>query len=124
MTIQLDISHPNRLAVGVARGTVTIQEYGKFIADLVQAGVLHYRKIIDVTDAKSSTVGLEELRAFDQSLRGSNHVRRGPLAIVADRQRGELARNFKALTSAERPIEVFGSIHDARAWLAKFPVDE
>ena len=123
MPIHLEISHPNRLVVGVARGPVTLPEYGKFISDMVDAGVIRYRKIIDVTSAESSTVGIEELRSFEDGLRGSSKVKRGPLAIVADPRRGELAQAFKAMTSADRPVEVFRSIHDARAWLQKFPIE-
>ena len=47
---------------------------------------------------------------------------RGPLAIVADSQRGELAQTFKALSSDDRPVEVFRGIHDARKWLARHPI--
>ena len=47
---------------------------------------------------------------------------RGPLALVADPNRGELAQTFKALTADDRPVEVFRSIHEARKWLAQFPV--
>lgn len=122
MPIHLEISHPNRLVVGVARGAIALQEYGKFLADMVDAGVIHYRKIIDVTSADSSTVGIEELRSFEEGLRGNTKVKRGPLAIVADPHRGELAQAFKAMTSADRPVEVFRSIHDARAWLQQFPI--
>ncbi|MBL0900463.1 MAG: hypothetical protein IBJ17_17420 [Reyranella sp.] len=42
---------------------------------------------------------------------------RGPLAIVADHERGELARLFTSMTSDERPVKVFRSIHAARKWL-------
>jgi hypothetical protein len=122
--IHVEISHFDRLVVGVARGSVTVQEYGSFIADLLKAGVLHYRKIIDTISAESSTIDKDVLLAFDARLREFSRTRRGPLAIVADRDRGEIALAFKALTSSERPIEIFRNIHDARAWVATFPVSE
>jgi hypothetical protein len=122
--IHIEIFHFDRLVVGVARGTVTLQEYGTFIGDLVKAGVIHYRKIIDTTSAESATIDKDVLLAFDARLREYTKSRRGPLAIVADRNRGEIAHVFKALTSDERPIEIFRSIHDARAWVGKFPVGE
>jgi len=123
MPIQLEIFHPDRIVVGVARGEVTIAEFGGFIRDLAQAGVIHYRKIIDVTSAKSSTIGKDELLAADARLREfTQKGPRGPLAIVADSQRGELARTFKALSADDRPVEVFRSIHEARKWLAKHPL--
>ena len=36
----------------------------------------------------------------------------------------DLARTFKALSSPDRPVEVFGSIHDARIWLRTQPIVE
>jgi len=120
--IQIEIFHFDRLVVGIGRGVVVIPEYGRFIADMIQAGVLHYRKIIDVTAVESSDIDRDKLLAFEGSLRQFTKTRRGPLAIVAHRDRGEVAQAFKVMTSAERPVEVFRSIHDARAWVATFPV--
>jgi hypothetical protein len=123
MAIHLEIYHPDRIVVGVARGEITIAEFGGFVRDLAQAGVLHYRKIIDVTGAKSSTVGKDELLAADTQLRELDRKGpRGPLALVTDANRGELAQAFKALAADDRPVEVFRSIHEARKWLAQFPV--
>jgi hypothetical protein len=123
MPIHLEIFHPDRIVVGVARGEVTIAEFGGFVRDLAQAGVIHYRKIMDVSAAKSSTVGKDELLAADARLREfTQKGPRGPLAIVADAHRGALAQAFKAMSSDDRPVEVFRSIHEARKWLAKYPI--
>ena len=123
MPIQMEVFHPDRLVLGVARGDVGMAEYGKFLAEIIQAGLIHYRKIIDVTDASSSTMGPEAFLAFDGSLKASGNDRRGPLAIVIDRDRAGRAHAFKA-TSQGRPVEVFHSIHDAKRWLASQPVKE
>jgi hypothetical protein len=124
MPIQLEISHFDRLVVGVARGDVSLQEFGQFVSDVVQAGVIHYRKIIDTTTGESATLSKDILIAIDAQLRALSKTPRGPLAIVANRNRGEIAQAFKAMTSESRPIEVFRSIHEARAWVATFPVAE
>ena len=122
--IQIDVFHFDRLVVAIGSGEVTMPEYGKFVGDLVQQGLMHYRKIIDVTRADSSAIDAQVLLAFDARLREYSKTRRGPLAIVTTRDRGEGAHEFKMLTSAERPIEVFRSIHDARAWVMRYPVGE
>lgn len=124
MPIQMEIFHPDRLVLGVGRGDITAAEYAKFLADIIQAGVIHYRKIIDVTSASSSTLGAEELLAFDARLKQYGEERRGPLAIVSDPHRNSIAQVFKAMTSPGRPVEVFRSIHDARKWLARHRVKE
>ena len=120
--IQVDVFHFDRLVVAIGSGDVTLQEYGKFVGDLIQQGLIHYRKIIDVTRTDSSTINPQVLLAFDARLREYSKTRRGPLAIVGKRDGGEGAHEFKALTSAERPIEVFRNIHEARAWVMRHPV--
>ena len=68
---------------------------------------MHYRKIFDVTAAKSSSVGNEELLAADRQLRVlTRKGPRGPLAVVTDREQGELAQSFKALAADDRPAAI------------------
>lgn len=122
--IQVDVFHFDRLVVAIGSGDVTPAEYGKFVGDLVQQGLIHYRKIIDVAMTESSTLNPQVLMAFDARLREYSKTRRGPLAIVVRRDRGEGAFEFKLQTSADRPIEVFRSIHDARTWVMRHPVGE
>ena len=124
MPIQIDVFHFDRLVVAIGSGDVTLPEYGKFVGDLIQQGLMHYRKIIDVTRADPSIINGQVLAAFDARLREYSKTRRGPLAIVTQRDRGEDAHEFKILTSAERPVEVFRSIHEARAWVMRHPVGE
>jgi hypothetical protein len=123
MPIHLEIYHPDRIAIAVARGEITLEEFGGFVRELAQSGAMHYRKIFDVTDARSTTVDTNQLLVADQQLRSvTPKGPRGPLAVVADPQRMEIARTFKALAADDRPVEIFRSIHDARKWLATMPV--
>jgi len=123
MPIHLEIYHPDRIAIAVARGEITLEEFGGFVRELAQSGAMHYRKIFDVSDAKSSTVRQDELLAADQRLRAvTPKGPRGPLAVVADPKRMEVAHTFKALAADDRPVEIFRSIHEARKWLATMPV--
>ena len=81
--------------------------------------------MIDVTAAVSSTVGRDELLAAEERLRAkmeAANVPRGPLAIVADRKRGDLALVFKEMSSKDRPVEVFRTVREARQWLLAQPV--
>lgn len=117
MPFKLDIFPPDQILIGVARGDITVADLADFMKQIIDANVLHYRKIIDITTATSS-LGEQELQAMAERLRAVPVLRpRGPLAIVADHQRGELGRLFMSMTSAERPVQVFRSIHEARRWL-------
>ena len=128
MPIHIDVFHPDRIVVCTGRGAISLQEYERFVADLVKADVLHYRKIIDVTAATPQGVEREKLAdqllRFNVAFRHLAQAGRGPLAIVADTRQYDIAQAFKGGTEGERPIEVFSSIHDARKWLAGFPMDE
>ncbi len=124
MPFKLDIFAPDRIVVGVARGDISTGDLAAFVQEMIASNVLHYRKIIDITSATSS-IGKDELSAIAERLRATPVLRpRGPLAIVADHKRGELARLFMSMTSDERPVEVFRSIHEARRWLleSKLPL--
>jgi hypothetical protein len=117
MPFKLDIFSPDRMVVAVARGEISLADLMMLVKELVDSGTLPYRKIIDITSA-TSAIGKDELESIAERLRSVPLLRpRGPLAIVADGDRGELGRLFMSLTSAERPVQVFRSIHDARKWL-------
>ena len=117
MPFKLDIFPPDRMVVAVARGEITLADLMMLVKELIDSGTLPYRKIIDITSA-TSALGKEELESIAERLRASPLQRpRGPLAIVADGNRGELGRLFMSLTSDERPVQVFRSIHEARRWL-------
>src|ERR1700733_7024804 len=96
--IQVDVFHFDRLVVAIGSGDVTLAEYGKFVGDLIQQGLIHYRKIIHVTRPAPSAINPQVLLAFDARLREYSKTRRGPLAVVAQRDRGEGAHEFKMLT--------------------------
>lgn len=117
MPFKLDIFAPDRIVVVVARGDITVMDLADLVKQFIDTNTLPYRKIIDITSATSS-IGKEELAVIAERLRSTPLAKpRGPLAIVADHKRGELARLFTSLTSTERPVEVFRSIHEARKWL-------
>jgi hypothetical protein len=119
MPIEQTIHSLDRLIMGVASGVLTLADLAEFTQDLVQARLMHYRKLIDVS---RSTPGFskKELTALAQVLR-SIHIDqpRGPIALVADPHRGEFALLFAALNIEGRPCKVFRNIHEARTWLSR-----
>lgn len=124
MPIRLTVYHPDRIIIGVASGEVGVQDLGNFLREIVETGVMHYRKIIDVAGATPALTP-EELDAFSSIVRTAHErTQTGPLAIVAHGRQTELARMFAQLTGTDRPAEVFRSIHDARKWLATMPIPQ
>ena len=117
MPITLHVSHPDRMLVGIVRGTVTPQDLDSFVTEIAAAKALRYRKIIDVMSASGVTAeGLAEFRERIRDM-ALPPKERGPIALVADRDLAGLARIFAQLMGDERPVEVFASIHAARRWL-------
>ena len=117
MPFKVDIFPPDRMVVAVARGEISLADLMMLVKELIDSGTLPYRKIIDITSA-TSAIGKDELESIAERLRSVPVLKpRGPLAIVADSNRGELGRLFMSLTSDERPVQVFRSIHEARKWL-------
>jgi hypothetical protein len=119
MPIRLTVDHLNRVVLGVGDGVLTIEDLVAFGLEVLKAKVLHYGKIIDVATCEPGFSAIE-LSAFAQIAREqAANSQRGPLALVVDPNRGDLARLFAGLDLEGRPANVFRSIHDARQWLAR-----
>ncbi len=117
MPIHLDVFHPNRIVVVVARGAITSDDAVQAVREFVEKGMIHYRKIIDVSTARSD-MDVEQLKGLAALIRSSPRAaNRGPLAFVVDRMGNSLAQVFAELTEAERPVKVFTSLSEARRWL-------
>lgn len=118
MPIRVTIDPYNRIVIGVGDGVLTISDLVSFGLEVLQANVVHYGKIIDVAGSEPAFTKTE-LSAFAQVVRETRpDVHRGPLALVVDPKRGELAKIFVGFEMGGRRAQVFRSIHDARRWLA------
>jgi hypothetical protein len=117
MPIYMEISRLHRCVTIVARGKIAPDEMMGAAQQLFQAAVPEFAKIVDVAGA-SAEVNPEQIERIAALLRGGPDVRRGPVAFLIDRSRGEFARAFKD-TQGERPVQLFTSLREARAWLAQ-----
>jgi hypothetical protein len=117
MPIYLDISHPDRMVVAVVQGKVTAEDIFAAVQKFVATGTWQYRKIIDVSigDPSMDDKDLEALAAMARS--GAKDTTRGPTAFVVGTAPGEFVKQFVKMTEGDRPVQMFGSIHDARKWL-------
>ncbi len=121
MPIRTTIYHPDRLVIGVATGDMSLAEFAKFGLEIQASGIVHYRKIVDVIDARPA-FSEQELLALAKLVREAQFDRRrGAIAFVADPHRGQFAKLFASLDIDGRPARVFKSIHDAKKWIAENP---
>ena len=122
MPVQWTVSHPTRLIVAVARGDLGLADIEEYLDDVVASEALAYRKIFDMTHAttKMDDDALMALGARIRAYRALGEM--GPLAIVATTQDSyEQAHIFAALAEADRPIQIFRDLHEARRWLDGLP---
>jgi len=72
-----------------------------------------------VSQAKSELTR-EQVQKVADLLRGApGDTSRGPVAFVINPDRIGFADVFADVTQGERPIELFRSLHEARAWLER-----
>jgi hypothetical protein len=117
MPFRMDISRLDRVVIIVAHGHITPDEIASTIQTLAEAKVADFGKIVDISQAKSDLTH-EQVEKVAALLRGPpGDTPRGPVAFVINPDRTGVAADFADVTQAERPISLFRSIHQARAWL-------
>lgn len=117
MPITLQISHPDRMVIGILRGVVTGEDLDKFTAGIVEAHAGRYRKIIDVIGLATG-LSPEDLAAYSARMHAAPPtLEHCPIALVANQETGALSQVFAQLMGDDRPVQVFRSIHAAREWL-------
>ena len=119
MPVHLDISRLDRLVMVVVIGEATGSDFLDLARQFTEADMIHYRKIINIT-AGVLAMDDAELASVTALLRADPGApARGPLAFVVDSAGSPVAEKFAELTTGERPVKVFHSLHAARRWLAE-----
>ncbi len=119
MPVHMDISPLHRLVVIVARGHITAEEIAAIKRQIIEANVRTYGKIIDVSQSRAELTR-EQVRQVADLMRGApDETSRGPVAFVIDPERIDFAHMFADVTQGERPVQLFRSLHEARAWLER-----
>jgi len=116
MPIYMEISPLHRLVTIVARGTVSGEEVRGTAQKLADAKVRRFAKIVEVA---SGTFSFEpaDIVALAQTLRADADGR-GPIAFVVRDMNQPFPRMFATQTAHEGPVDLFKSLHEARAWVA------
>jgi len=114
--VYIEISHLHRTATFVARGSISPDELRAATEQLLDAGVPHYAKLIDLSGAVIDA-GLAE--SIATLMRARHDSKRGPMALLIDPGHDQFARAFAATQSSQRPVSLFTSLREARTWLAQ-----
>jgi hypothetical protein len=122
MPVNWTISHPDRLIVAVAEGTVTLQEIEQYLDGVITSNALAYRKIFDVTETMIHPPD-EDMMILGARIRAYPAFGRfGALAIVASSERSRwMARLYTELAEVDRPIKIFRNREAAKKWLDSLP---
>ena len=119
MPLRIGVDPLNRVLVAVAVGEVTLPVVAELAHRVLREQLLGYGKVIDLMQA-TQAVSEIELAATARFVREAEHDGPcGPLAVVADRVRGEFARHVARVELCGRPAEIFASLHAARQWVAQ-----
>jgi len=122
MPITWTISAADRLVSARGHGTVTLQDVEALLDDVVVKDALAYRKLFDGREAigKYDDKDVLLLGARIQAYATLNLT--GAAAIVvANQEQFDVALRFANIAQAKRPIRVFFSPEEARAWLDTNP---
>jgi hypothetical protein len=114
--IYIEISHLHRTATFIARGGISPEELRAAAEQLLDAGVPHYAKLLDLSGAVIDA-GLAE--GIATLMRARHTDKRGPMALLIDPGHDQFARAFAATQSSHRPVSLFTSLREARTWLAQ-----
>jgi hypothetical protein len=117
MPIYVEISPLHRLVTIIARGTVSGDEVRGTAQKLAEARVRRFAKIVEVAGG-TFDFKPQDVLELAQVLRGDTDGR-GPIAFVVRSMDQPFPRMFADRTASERPVDLFKSIHEARAWIAK-----
>jgi hypothetical protein len=120
MPIRWEILHPEKLVLVMGEGDVTLTDVEAYLDAIVTAGAMPYGKLFDATnlvprygDHDVMMLGAR-INAYVDTVKG------GALAFVSTnlQTREIIARYLNLANKAERPTAIFGSVDEAKTWLA------
>ncbi len=119
MPVQFEIDHDERFVSVRAHGIVRLPDILDYFDALVVQDAMPYRKLFDAREAEPE---LSDDDVMTLGARVSAYAAlepRGPIAAVAvTKKAGDILQRFMNLGGAQRPMRLFSSVAEARAWLA------
>ena len=120
MPLEYLIDHEKRFVTVTAWGAVALSDILDYMDAVVVQDAMGYPKLIDAREA------VADLNDDDVMVLGARtrayeiHDPRGPVAAVAsDHKTIGFLRRFMNLGGPDRPMRLFSSLEEARAWLER-----
>ena len=125
MPITWTITKSDRHVSARAQGLVTLQDVEALLDDIVVKDALGYRKLFDARDAKGKYDDKDVLLLGARISAYATLDLTGAAAIVVGSQEQfDAAMRFANIGQARRPVRIFYSPEEARAWLDTDPKPE
>jgi hypothetical protein len=121
--IRYQIDHDRRYVEAQAEGETGLEDFEKFLDDIVVQGALPYRKLIDSRRAVG-TLSDDDIMMLGARMSAYSSALgpRGAIAfVVASPAPRSIPTRVVNLAPAARPARVFRSEDEARKWLAEQP---
>jgi hypothetical protein len=122
MPITWTISDDERFISACAQGPVTLQDVEALLDDIVIKDALAYRKLFDGRDAVGKYDDNDVLLLGARiSAYNSLNLTGAAAIVVGNQEQFDVALRFANIGKAKRPVRVFYSAEEARAWLDTNP---
>ena len=122
MPITWTISQADRFVSACAEGDVTLQDVEALLDDIVVNDALAYRKLFDGRTAVGKYNDDDVLLLGARiSAYNSLDLTGAAAIVVRDQEQFDIALRFVNIGKAKRPVRVFYSPEEARAWLDTNP---
>jgi len=122
MPMRFKIDHDRRFVDVEGRGDVGLQDVLDYFDALVTDNGMPYRKLLDLRDVTPKLTDADVMVLGARVSAYAHLEPRGPVAIVSSNDESDLfIRRFMNLGGARRPIRLFVSMDEARAWLTATP---
>ena len=119
MPVQFEIDHAERFVRMRAHGIVRLSEILDYFDALVVQDAMPYAKLIDAREADPDLTDDDVMTLGARVSAYAALEPRGPVAAVAlTKKAGDILQRFMNLGGAQRPMRLFSSVEEARAWLA------
>jgi hypothetical protein len=118
LPVDYRINHDVQFVTITGRGDVTLKDILDCMDVVAAQDAMSYPKLVDTREALLSFSDDDIMTMGARAQAYAFYDPRGPVAIVADSVESiAYMRRFMNLAQGERPIRLFVTVEDARAWL-------